>query len=118
MLDTFTGAVTAMAPTLSILVSSVGSQIPFQFGTSYLDLITKPIPRPLFPNKGLPFDTQMKNAIFPSTASQGMRFSFSATSEPHVNFEVMGVVVLFFLHIYQLHNKIVVTSSAWDANRI
>ena len=98
IVDTFTQEDTAMAPTLAILLSDLGSNIPLQYGKSYLNLVAKPIPRTLWPGKPVEFDTQIMRILFPKYAASGVGFAFSAISEPLVNFGLIGVV-LFFIGI-------------------
>lgn len=95
IVETFTKEDTAMAPTLAILLNNLGSNIPFQYGKSYLNLVVKPIPRTLWPGKPVEFDTQMMRVLFPTYAATGVGFAFSAISEPLVNFGLIGVVFFF-----------------------
>ena len=97
LLDTLTKEDTAMAPALSILINNLGTNINYQYGESYLNLIGKPIPRSIWPNKPLEFDTQIMKVLFPNYAAAGVGFAFSAISEPLVNFGVSGVLLFFFL---------------------
>lgn len=96
IVDTLTKEDTAMAPALAILLNDLGSNIPLQYGKSYLNLFTKPIPRTLWPGKPIEFDTQMMRILFPTYAASGVGFAFSAISEPLVNFGLIGVVLFFF----------------------
>ncbi len=95
ILETFTKEDTAMAPTLSILLDNLGSEIPYQYGKSYINLVAKPIPRTLWPGKPIEFDTQLMRVLFPTYAASGVGFAFSAISEPLVNFGLIGVVFFF-----------------------
>lgn len=95
IVETFTKEDTAMAPTLSILIDNLGSDIPYQYGKSYINLVAKPIPRTLWPGKPIEFDTQMMRVLFPTYAASGVGFAFSAISEPLVNFGLIGVVFFF-----------------------
>jgi oligosaccharide repeat unit polymerase len=97
LLDTFTKEDTAMAPALSILVNNLGTNIKYQYGASYLNLIVKPIPRSIWVNKPIEFDSQMMRVLFPKYAAMGVGFAFSAISEPLVNFGIFGVLIFFFL---------------------
>ena len=93
--ETFTKEDTAMAPTLAILLDNLGTNIPYQYGKSYINLVAKPVPRALWPGKPLEFDTQLMIILFPTYAASGVGFAFSAISEPLVNFGLIGVVVFF-----------------------
>ncbi len=95
IVDTFTQEDTAMAPALAILLNDLGSKIPFQYGKSYINLVAKPIPRTLWPEKPVEFDTQMMRVLFPTYAASGVGFAFSAISEPLVNFGLIGVLFFF-----------------------
>lgn len=92
LVKTFTGEDLAMAPALSILLES---NIPRLYGTSYLEMVTKPIPRSWWESKPIPLDTQLMFQLFPSVRGSG--FAFSSISEPYVNFGPAGVVVFFTL---------------------
>jgi oligosaccharide repeat unit polymerase len=94
--DTFTQEDLAMAPTFSILVNSFEKNEDYLHGNSYLALISKPLPRKLWPNKPIPFDVEMTRKIFP-IESKYVGFSFSGLSEPYANFGYFGVVVFFFI---------------------
>lgn len=93
--ETLTKEDTAMAPTLAILLNNLGTNIPYQYGKSYINLIAKPVPRALWPGKPIEFDTQMMRVLFPAYAASGVGFAFSAISEPLVNFGLSGVVIFF-----------------------
>jgi len=92
-----------MIPTLSILISEIGNKVAPLHGSSYLNLITKPIPRVLWKNKPVEFDMYLNNSLFPET-SRYYGVSFSAISEPLTNFGVLGVAVFFTLigYLYDL----------------
>lgn len=125
IVDTLTQEDTAMAPTLAILLNDLGSNIPLQYGKSYLNLVAKPIPRTLWPGKPVEFDTQMMRILFPTYAASGVGFAFSAISEPLVNFGLIGVV-LFFVGIgifnrlnlerlTKVHSSVSIFFNAWIA---
>jgi oligosaccharide repeat unit polymerase len=105
IVETFTKEDTAMAPTLSILLDNLGSNVPYQYGKSYINLVAKPIPRTLWPGKPIEFDTQLMRVLFPTYAASGVGFAFSAISEPLVNFGLIGVV-FFFTGIGFLNRKL------------
>ena len=105
VVETFTKEDTAMAPTLAILLENLGTNIPYQYGKSYLNLVAKPVPRSLWPGKPIEFDTQMMIILFPTYAASGVGFAFSAISEPLVNFGLTGVLVFFIgLGIFNRRN--------------
>lgn len=90
---TFSGEDLAMAPALSILI---GSNLPSLHGSSYIALLSKPIPRNFWPSKPLPIDTQVMLQVFPEIG-RNTGFAFSAISEPYLNFGPIGVVIFFML---------------------
>ena len=92
-LKTFSGEDLAMAPALSILIES---QLPRLNGSSYIGMLTKPIPRNLWSSKPIPIDTQLMYQVFPEVARY-TGFAFSALSEPFLNFGPIGVVIFFLL---------------------
>jgi len=95
--ETLTQEDLAMAPALSILESNRQSdRIPKLYGSSYLGALVKPIPRALFPAKPIEFDKNLNSIIFP-IESKNVGLSFSALSEPLVNFGPIGIVLFFFL---------------------
>ena len=94
--QTVIGGDALMIPTLSILIPEIGNKVGTLHGSSYLNLVTKPIPRILWKNKPIEFDMYLNNALFPET-SRFYGVSFSAISEPLTNFGVFGVAVFFAL---------------------
>ena len=101
--QTVIGGDALMIPTLSILIPEIGNKVATLHGSSYLNLITKPIPRALWKNKPIEFDMYLNNALFPET-SRFYGVSFSAISEPLTNFGVFGVAIFFSLigYLYDL----------------
>ena len=103
ILMTATGGDTTMLPAFAILQSEIGNSIPYLHGSSYINALGKPIPRKLWQQKPLEFDTFLNYKIFPSTY-QFFGVSFSALSEPYVNFGVIGIS-LFFVFLGYLNKK-------------
>ncbi len=101
--QTVIGGDALMIPTLSILIPEIGNRVASLHGSSYLNLVTKPIPRALWENKPIEFDMYLNDALFPET-SRFYGVSFSAISEPLANFGVFGVAVFFALigYLYDL----------------
>ena len=96
ILDTFTQEDLAMGPALSLLVLEKQNQnFDFLYGASYLNSLVKPIPRSLFPNKPIEFDSQINSLVFP-VESRFVGLSFSALSEPFVNFGYLGIFIFFY----------------------
>jgi oligosaccharide repeat unit polymerase len=96
ILETLTQEDLAMAPALSILeLNRQNDRIPKLYGSSYLGALVKPIPRALFPAKPIEFDKKLNSIVFP-VESKNVGLSFSALSEPLVNFGPIGIVLFFF----------------------
>lgn len=94
---TFTGQDTLMLVGFSILISKLDEKvIPREYGQSYLAGLGKPIPRALWKDKPTEFDMRMNQIIFPQIA-KNYGVSFSALSEPLVNFGVVGILTFFWL---------------------
>lgn len=95
-IDTLSQEDLAMAPALSILINQdFHDALRFQ-GTSYVSLISKPVPRKLWQNKPIPFDVQIMRNVFPNE-SKFVGYAFSCISEPYANFGLIGVVVFFLV---------------------
>ena len=95
--DTLTQEDLAMAPALSILeLNRQSGRISKLYGGSYFGALVKPIPRAFFPAKPLEFDKKINSVVFP-LESKNVGLSFSALSEPLVNFGPIGIVFFFFL---------------------
>ena len=96
IIDTFTQEDLAMAPALSLLVEEKqNNNIEYFYGSSYLNSLAKPIPRSLFSNKSTEFDSQINSLVFP-VESRYVGLSFSALSEPYINFGYVGIILFFF----------------------
>jgi oligosaccharide repeat unit polymerase len=114
----FVGGDTAMLPDLSVEMGYVPSVIPYQMGSSYLEALTRPIPRALWPDKPQAADTRLMEVLWPSFAAANVGFAFSGFGEPYLNFGFAGVLgfgILFGLACRTLyewfrraaHNRIV-----------
>lgn len=97
VINTLTQEDLAMGPALSILeLQRESGRIPYLYGSSYIGAILKPIPRKLFQSKPIEFDKRLNSIIFP-VESKNVGLSFSAISEPLVNFGGIGVIFFFYL---------------------
>jgi uncharacterized membrane protein (UPF0136 family) len=90
----FGGSDTAMAPNLAIELRFVPSVVPYQNGTTYLEALTRPVPRSLWHNKPEPGEPKLMNAIWPQFAAAHVGFAFSFFGEPYLNFGLIGVALV------------------------
>jgi hypothetical protein len=88
------GADTAMVPDLAIAITAIPETVPFQLGATYVEAMTRPIPRAFWPDKPKAADTQLMEALWPTLAALNVGFSFSGFGEPYLNFGYPGVAVL------------------------
>ena len=89
----FGGADAAMAPNLAVELLFVPTEVPHQFGRTYLGALALPIPRELYPDKPAPGEAKVMDAAFRELSSMGVGLSFSFFGEPYLNFGLSGVVV-------------------------
>lgn len=101
VLTTIAGDDMIMVPTFAILLKKVPNDIQYMYGKSYLTAALKPIPRILWKNKPIEFDTYLNQRIFPETARY-FGVAFSGASEPFVNFGFFGIA--FFFHFLSRFN--------------
>jgi oligosaccharide repeat unit polymerase len=92
----FRSAETGMVDDLSLEIQAIPSSVPYALGLTYAGDLTRPIPRPLWPDKPHEEDVQLTEAIWPSLA-QFTTFTFSAFGEPYLNFSYVGVIVVLAL---------------------
>jgi len=95
--DFFTGADSAMIQGLAIELEYVPSRLNYQWGATYVEALTRPIPRPLWRNKPVAAETQLMETIWPDLARIHVGFAFSVFAEPYLNFGWPGVLVFAFL---------------------
>lgn len=88
----FSGADTAMVDNLAIELQFVPSQLHFQSGLTYLEALTRPIPRAIWPNK--PRGDPLMPTIWPSLAAQHVGFAFSMFGEIYLDFGILGVFLV------------------------
>lgn len=93
----FTSTETGMVDDLALEVEAVPSEIPYALGSTYAGDATRPIPRPLWPDKPREEDVALTAVIFP-TLAQVTVFTFSIFGEPFLNFSYIGVA--FILAVY------------------
>lgn len=82
---------TAMVSGLAVEVQAVPSVVPYQIGTTFMEALTRPIPRDLWNAKPRAADTLLMGAIWPDLARQGIGLSFSLFGEPYLNFGILGI---------------------------
>src|ERR1700694_4728739 len=81
-----------MVDDLAIELRVVPSIVPFAFGSTYLEAVTRPIPRALWASKPLASDTQLMTVIWPQLAIAQVGFAFSIFGEPYLNLGILGVI--------------------------
>jgi oligosaccharide repeat unit polymerase len=96
MQDFFAGADTAMVDGLAVELQFVPNSINYQMGRTYLEAVSRPVPRALWAEKPRAAETQLMAAIWPQFASAGVGFSFSLFGEPYLNFGLLGAVAVAF----------------------
>jgi oligosaccharide repeat unit polymerase len=89
----FGGGDTAMVDALAVELLFVPGTIPYQSGRTYLEELTRPVPRSFWPDKPVAADTQIMRAIWPDYDRQGVGFSFSLFGEPYLNLGFVGVLI-------------------------
>jgi len=94
--DFFTGGDTAMVADLAVAVQYIPQVIPYQLGTTYVEALTRPFPRALWPGKPVAADTKLMDTIWPELHGV-VSFSFSGFSEPYMNLGIPGVAIFGLL---------------------
>lgn len=84
---------TAMVDDLAVAIRFIPSQVDYQFGRTYLEALTRPFPRSLWPDKPRPADTILMASIWPGFQQAGVGFAFSLFAEPYLNFGWPGVFI-------------------------
>jgi hypothetical protein len=92
----FAGPDTAMVDGLAVELQFVPNSIDYQIGRTYLEAVSRPVPRAVWADKPRAAETQLMAAIWPQFASAGVGFSFSLFGEPYLNFGLFGVVAVLF----------------------
>jgi oligosaccharide repeat unit polymerase len=88
----FGGGDTAMVDALAVELQFVPGTIPYQFGGTYLEELTRPFPRSFWSGKPVAADTQLMSAIWPDYDRAFVGFSFSLFGEPFLNLGFVGVL--------------------------
>jgi hypothetical protein len=94
--DFFSGPDTAMVDGFAVELQFVPHNIDYQLGRTYLEAVSRPVPRAIWAEKPKAAETQLMAAIWPQFASAGVGFSFSLFGEPYLNFGLLGVIAVFF----------------------
>lgn len=85
---------TAMVDALAVELQFVPDRIRYQLGRTYLEAVTRPVPRALWPEKPRAAETQLMAEIWPQLSSANVGFAFSLFGEPYLNFGPLGVVLM------------------------
>jgi oligosaccharide repeat unit polymerase len=96
-LSIFEGQDLAMLDNLSLLVRADerNDGVPF---VDYLNILTRPIPRQLWPSKPLTFDQKINQLLLPSKAQAGYGFSFTFIGEAFYQLGYLGVLIICFFY--------------------
>lgn len=80
-----------------LLIRSVPDELPLRFGSTYLNLLTLPIPRKLWPNKPIYGEDQYIwfHYATPYSLRRGIPFGYIGTM--YINFHVVGIILGFFI---------------------
>lgn len=79
--------------TMSVLVEHVPRDLSYQFGKTYLSLLTMPIPRGIWPDKPLPSAGVFTLAFWPNNwLNQGTSIPTGGFGEMYLNFGYVGVL--------------------------
>ncbi|MEA2511548.1 MAG: hypothetical protein QOJ59_1035 [Thermomicrobiales bacterium] len=87
----FEGLDTAMVGGLAEEILIVPSRLDYQLGRTYLDDLSRPVPRALWPSKPRSGDEQLMQVLWPDFYRMHIRFYFSMFGEPYLNLGVVGV---------------------------
>ena len=88
---------TAMVDGLAMEAQDVPSAIPYQFGSTYLEALTRPVPRSLWSGKPIEAEALLMQRLLPDLASRHILFYFSAFGEPYLNLGLPGVLLFGFV---------------------
>ena len=115
LIKTISGEDLAMAPGFSILLANEEFINTRLYGMTYLQMLTKPIPRSIWQGKPTPLSNRIMVENFPDVYKY-TGFAFSALCEPYINFGFPGVIVFFFIlgFVWQrLYRLAVIEKSSW-----
>ncbi len=92
----FEGQDLAMLDNLSLLVNSKARNSEFPL-IDYLNILTKPIPRQIWPSKPPTFDQKLNSILLPAKFQKGYGFSFTFIGESLYELGVGGIPLVGFL---------------------
>ena len=75
------------------LLTRVPDELPFQWGSTFLPIFFKPIPRSIMPSKPLGASGLMTSSLYPKDYEAGLAPAASAWGEWYINFWWIGIVV-------------------------
>jgi oligosaccharide repeat unit polymerase len=96
--DFFGGADTAMAGSLATEIQLVPKQLHYQYGRTYLEALTRPVPHEIYSRKPIAADTLLNQTLYPATAQLHVGFAFSIFGEPWLDggwWSVVTVMLIF-----------------------
>lgn len=84
----------------------VSNPIDYHFGQSFIDFLSSPIPRSIFPDKPYNFNSQMTQIYHPEQAARFLVTDFTMLSELLLNFGLGGLIIgsFFFGRIISYFN--------------
>lgn len=92
----FAGQDLAMLDNFSLLVNADLHNTGFPL-VDYLNIVTKPIPRQIWPSKPATFDQKLNSRLLPSNFQKGYGFSFSFIGESFYQIGIIGIVIIGLL---------------------
>ena len=78
---------------MALLMQSVPGALPLQYGSTFLPLLLKPIPRTLMPNKPLGAGGILNSILFPVSYDAGYATTPTMLGEWYMNFSWVGIIL-------------------------
>jgi hypothetical protein len=88
-----TGLDTAMLDDLAVEMATVPDPNDYQHGSTYVEALTRPVPRAIWPTKPFAAEVTLMGTLWPSLASI-TQFYFSMFGEPYFNGGALGVGIV------------------------
>lgn len=78
---------------LAEVVSTTPSELPYQFGATFIPVLLKPIPRAWMPSKGPSASVIFSQTFMPDLYENGLMTTLGAWGEWYLNFSWLGIVL-------------------------
>jgi hypothetical protein len=78
---------------LSEVISMTPAELPYQFGSTFTPVISKPVPRVLMPTKPLGADALFTRQLSPGSYDSGLVTGLGAWGEWYLNFSWLGLIL-------------------------